>query len=84
MGINRKYAQKMNSATFVRTTDPTATVTTPATETVRVNNGPIPYTLYCKEKRPEIIANNPGASFGEIGRLLGLHWGNYTNKDKQV
>jgi len=35
---------------------------------------PSPYILFCAEKRAGIKADNPTASFGETGKLLGQMW----------
>ena len=50
----------------------------------RAPTAPSPYIIFCKEKRPDIVAKNPSASFGEIGKLLGAQWGSLTESEKAV
>jgi len=33
-----------------------------------------PFIVFCNEKRPEVKAKNPEATFGEMGKLLGAAW----------
>ena len=35
---------------------------------------PGPYMLFCKVKRPKIVAANPEFTFGEVGKKLGEEW----------
>eukprot|EP00128_Syssomonas_multiformis_P014526 Colp12_sorted_trinity150504_noHs@19589 len=42
-----------------------------------------PYMFFCKENREKIKAENPDATFGQIGKLLGEKWASMTEKDKQ-
>ena len=35
---------------------------------------PSPYINFCKAKRQEVKIANPGASFGELSKLLGAEW----------
>jgi len=41
-----------------------------------------PYVLFCKEHREQIVANNPGITFGDIGKLLGKAWADCGEADK--
>lgn len=45
---------------------------------------PSPYIVFCTEKRPEVKAANPEASFGELGKILGSLWKNIDEKEKAV
>ncbi|KAG0252522.1 Non-histone chromosomal protein 6 [Mortierella polycephala] len=40
------------------------------------------YLLFCEEWREKVKAQNPDASFGEIGRLLGEKWRSYSADQK--
>jgi hypothetical protein len=33
-----------------------------------------PFIVFCSEKRPEVKAKNPSATFGELGKILGAQW----------
>ena len=50
----------------------------------RAPTAPSPYIIFCKETRPDIVAKNPNASFGELGKLLGARWGDMSEADKAV
>ena len=50
----------------------------------RAPTAPSPYIIFCKEKRPDVVAKNPSASFGEIGKLLGALWGSLSESEKAV
>ena len=41
-----------------------------------------PYMVFCKEKRPNIISENPGMSFPDVGRALGAAWGKLSDAQK--
>ncbi len=43
-----------------------------------------PYIIFCTEKRPEVKDQNPNASFGELGKILGQLWGAMDEKAKAV
>jgi hypothetical protein len=43
-----------------------------------------PYILFCTEKRAATKAANPGASFGELGKLLGAQWAALDEKGRAV
>ena len=43
---------------------------------------PSAYITFCVLKRPEVIASNPGATFGELGRMLGGIWNAMSEADK--
>ena len=45
---------------------------------------PSPYILFCKEKRPELKATHPSATFGEMGKMLGQLWSQMDEKAKAV
>jgi hypothetical protein len=47
-------------------------------------SAPSSYIIFCKEKRPEVVTNNPEASFGEVGKLLGALWGALSEAEKAV
>ncbi|KAG0235479.1 Non-histone chromosomal protein 6 [Actinomortierella wolfii] len=40
------------------------------------------YLLFCEEWREKVRAEHPDASFGEIGKLLGQQWRDYTDEQK--
>ncbi|KAG0271968.1 Non-histone chromosomal protein 6 [Linnemannia exigua] len=40
------------------------------------------YLLFCEEWREKVKAQNPTASFGETGRLLGEQWRAYSDEKK--
>jgi len=42
------------------------------------------YMVFCKEQRPKIIEENPGLSFGEIGKALGSAWGKLSQEEKDT
>jgi len=42
------------------------------------------YIYFGMEKRPEIVAANPNASFGEIGKMVSVAWANLADKSKFV
>jgi hypothetical protein len=41
------------------------------------------YMMYAKENRDRVQKNNPGAKFGEIGRLIGVEWKALTNEQRE-
>lgn len=41
-----------------------------------------PYMVFCKEQRPNIISENPGMSFPDVGRALGAAWGKLSDAQK--
>ena len=43
---------------------------------------PGPYMVFCKEKRSVILKQNPGMSFGEVGKALGAAWGKLSDAEK--
>ncbi len=45
---------------------------------------PSPYIIFCQEKRPELKAAHPNATFGEMGKMLGQMWGQMDEKAKAV
>ncbi len=45
---------------------------------------PSPYIIFCTEKRPELRAAHPNASFGEMGKMLGQMWAQMDEKAKAV
>jgi HMG (high mobility group) box len=42
-----------------------------------------PYVLFCEEKRPELRASWPNASFGEMGAMLGQMWSQLDDASKE-
>lgn len=50
----------------------------------KVKRASSPYIIFCTEKRPEVKAQNPEASFGELGKILGQLWGALDEKAKAV
>ncbi|EGF79601.1 hypothetical protein BATDEDRAFT_89692 [Batrachochytrium dendrobatidis JAM81] len=42
------------------------------------------FMIFSKENRPRIREENPDASFGDLGKLLGAAWRELNDKDKQV
>lgn len=42
------------------------------------------YMLYAKETRDSIQEGNPGAGFGEIGRLIGKSWKEQTDAERDI
>mmetsp|Transcript_3036 Transcript_3036/g.3207 ORF Transcript_3036/g.3207 Transcript_3036/m.3207 type:complete len:87 (-) Transcript_3036:398-658(-) len=45
---------------------------------------PSAYIIFCSDKRPEVRANNPEATFGELGKLLGKIWADMSEADKEM
>lgn len=43
-----------------------------------------PYIIFCSKNREKVKAANPGASFGELGKLLGALWSNLDEKGRAV
>ena len=50
----------------------------------RIKRAPSAFILFASAKRPEIKAQQPNASFGEIGRQLGVLWAKIDAKTKAV
>ncbi|EAX98410.1 HMG box family protein [Trichomonas vaginalis G3] len=42
-----------------------------------------PYIIFSKEKRPQVKAENPGISFGDIAKKLGEMWKNMSEEEKK-
>ncbi|KAJ1344690.1 hypothetical protein BSLG_000213 [Batrachochytrium salamandrivorans] len=42
------------------------------------------FMIFSKENRPRIREENPEASFGELGKLLGAAWRELNDKDKLI
>ncbi|EAY01387.1 HMG box family protein [Trichomonas vaginalis G3] len=42
-----------------------------------------PYICFCKEKRPQVKADNPGIAFGDIAKKLGEMWKNLSEEEKK-
>ena len=40
------------------------------------------YMLFASERRADVVAENPGIKFGEIGKLLGAQWSKLTEAEK--
>ncbi len=45
---------------------------------------PSPYINFCTEQRPKLKDANPGATFGELGKMLGEQWKKLTDAEKAV
>ena len=45
---------------------------------------PSPYILFCNEKRADVKASHPNATFGETGKILGQLWAALDEKSKAV
>jgi DNA repair protein RAD16 len=39
--------------------------------------------LFCKKMRPQVVAENPKLSFGEVGRKLGEMWRELSDEEKK-
>lgn len=50
----------------------------------KVKRAPTPYIIYCSEVRKDLVAANPEASFGEIGKMLGEGWKSMDEKKRAV
>ncbi|EMR08174.1 hypothetical protein PNEG_03347 [Pneumocystis murina B123] len=42
------------------------------------------YMFFAQENRELVKTENPDATFGQIGKILGERWKNLSSKDKQV
>lgn len=45
---------------------------------------PSPYILFCNDKRGDVKAAHPNATFGETGKILGQMWAALDEKSKAV
>ena len=50
----------------------------------KTKRAPSPYIIFCSEKRPELRAAHPNATFGEMGKMLGQMWAQMDEKAKAV
>ena len=50
----------------------------------KVKRAASPYIIFSTEKRPEVKAAHPSATFGELGKLLGQLWAGLDDKSKAV
>lgn len=50
----------------------------------KTKRAPSPYILFCQEKRKELKASHPEATFGEMGKMLGQMWAAMDEKAKAV
>lgn len=50
----------------------------------KVKRAPSPYINFCSEWRPKMKADNPAATFGELGKLLGEKWKTLSESEKAV
>lgn len=50
----------------------------------KAKRAPSPYIIFCSEKRPELRAAHPNATFGEMGKMLGQMWAQMDEKAKAV
>jgi len=48
----------------------------------KVKRAPSPYINFCSEWRPKMKADNPDATFGELGKLLGEKWKTLSDSEK--
>ena len=39
---------------------------------------------FCKETRPKIVEENPGITFGEVGKKLGEAWKKLSDDEKEL
>ena len=53
-----------------------------AAKPAAAKRAPGPYMVFCKEKRSVILKQNPGMSFGEVGKALGAAWGKLSEAEK--
>ena len=66
-----------------------ASLTSEEKRAYRCNNSKGPkkvcsaYMCFVRSQRPAICANNPGMSFQEIGKQMGLEWKSLSNEDKK-
>ncbi|KAF7314088.1 hypothetical protein HMN09_00567900 [Mycena chlorophos] len=42
------------------------------------------YMFFAQDRRPTILAANPDASFGEVGRLLAEHWKALSDDERKI
>jgi hypothetical protein len=54
------------------------------TKTKRGPSAPSAYIIFCKENRAEVQKENPDATFGEMGKLLGAKWASMSDEEKEV
>ena len=58
--------------------------TTTKADKPKAKRAPSPYIIFCTEKRPELRAAHPNATFGEMGKMLGQMWAQMDEKAKAV
>lgn len=51
-------------------------------KTDKPKRAPGAFMLFSKEKRPDVLAANPGIAFGDVGRKLGEMWGKLSDAEK--
>lgn len=51
---------------------------------VVVRRQPSAYIIFCSRTRQQIQVNNPGLTFGELGKFLGALWNSFDEKTKAV
>eukprot|EP01041_Mallomonas_annulata_P018615 gene18615-37617_t len=49
-----------------------------------VKKTPSAYIIFCSERRSEVKDQNPDASFGELGKLLGKIWASMSEEEKEA
>jgi len=54
----------------------------PKSDKPKVKRAPSPYINFCSEWRPKTKAENPDATFGELGKLLGEKWKTLSESEK--
>ena len=55
-----------------------------AADKPKAKRPPSPYIVFCSEKRAELKAAHPNATFGEMGKMLGQLWAQMDEKQKAV
>jgi hypothetical protein len=55
-----------------------------AASSPKPKRAPSPYIIFCTEKRPQVKAENPDATFGQLGKILGSMWAALDDKGKAV
>jgi hypothetical protein len=45
---------------------------------------PSPYINFCTEQRPKLKEQNPDATFGDLGKMLGAQWKKLSDSEKAV
>lgn len=56
----------------------------PKAKADKVKRAPSAYIVFAGEARPKIKSDNPDATFGDLGKLLGAKWASMTETEKAV